>query len=411
MNLSDITPLVLSFNEEANIARCLERLRWASRIVVVDSGSTDATLAMCAGFPNAEVVSRPFDNHTAQWNHGLDQLKTRWVLTLDADYLLNDDFTEELQGLPDGEDDRVWFGQFHYVTFGNRLRGTLYPPRALLFDPNLHRYEQDGHTQSLSIQPGRQEMLETRIDHDDRKSLGRWLDSQRKYAALEAEKMCCEIEVSGMPDRLRRMIWPAAPAAFLYTLFGKMLILDGWSGIYYALQRTYAELLLSLELLDIRLRGPRADVIEIERKSDFDLKNAPERSRMSKSFGLVILGLAVVMLGLVLVVSWAPESQMTKLHWLPRWVAALADHDPNIRTAVPFIPVALLLVLGFSWSGFKWPMLWSVMVSGACLSLSEFGQMFLPQRTADVRDLMWGGIGIAVGAVAAQVALHRRGSM
>ena len=56
-----------------------------------------------------------------------------------------------------------------------------------------------------------------------------------------------------MPDRLRKWIWPAAPAAFFYTMFAKRLILDGWPGLFYVLQRTYAELLLSLEMLERRL--------------------------------------------------------------------------------------------------------------------------------------------------------------
>jgi glycosyltransferase involved in cell wall biosynthesis len=254
MQLSSITPLILTYNEESNIRRCLERLVWASRVVVIDSGSTDETLSICGKFPNVEVIHRDFDNHTAQWNHGLVQVQTPWALTLDADYLLNDEFTSEVQSLPDGEAGKVWFGQFHYKISGRRLRGTLYPPRALLFDPRLHQYEQDGHTQSLRIQSGEQQVLKTRIDHDDRKPLSRWLDSQRKYARLEADKMSRESKGSGMPDRLRRRIWPAVPAAFLYTLFVKRLILDGWPGLFYVLQRTYAELLLSLELLERKLR-------------------------------------------------------------------------------------------------------------------------------------------------------------
>jgi hypothetical protein len=58
-----------------------------------------------------------------------------------------------------------------------------------------------------------------------------------------------------MADRLRRMIWPAAPAAFLYTLLLKGVILDGWPGWFYALQRTYAELVLSLILLERKIRA------------------------------------------------------------------------------------------------------------------------------------------------------------
>lgn len=252
MNLSNITPLVLTFNEGANIQRCLKRLRWASQVLVVDSGSTDRTLGFCREFPNVEVIHRSFDNHTAQWNHGLDQVATPWVLTLDADYMINDDFTRELQNLGSHGSAKAWAGGFHYVMWGKRLRGTLYPPRVILFETKSFRYEQDGHTQLLKIK-GPIGNLQSRIDHDDRKPLARWLDSQRKYAALEAEKLSMEVSYTGTADRLRKMIWPAAPAAFLFTLIVKGLVLDGWPGLYYVLQRTYAELLLSLELLERKL--------------------------------------------------------------------------------------------------------------------------------------------------------------
>src|SRR5512143_2622752 len=88
-----ITPLILTWNEEANIARTLDKLRWAREVVVVDSGSTDGTRAICESFPNVRVVVRPFDSHAAQWNFGLKEtgIVSDWVLALDADYVLTDD--------------------------------------------------------------------------------------------------------------------------------------------------------------------------------------------------------------------------------------------------------------------------------------------------------------------------------
>lgn len=252
MKLEEITPLVLTWNEEPNLRRCLEGLRWARRVVVVDSGSSDGTLAICGDFPNTEVVTRPFDNHTAQWNHGLGQVATRWVLSLDADYLVGADFVREMGRLEEGSV-AAWFAPFRYLVHGRPLRGSLYPPRAVLFDRGLCRYFADGHTQRLEI-GGPSDRLVTKIDHDDRKPLSRWLDSQWNYARLEAEKLATEPPSKALPDRLRRWIWPAAPAALVYTLFVKGAILDGFAGWFYALQRTYAELLLSLVLLENRLR-------------------------------------------------------------------------------------------------------------------------------------------------------------
>lgn len=261
MNLRDITPLVLTFNEAPNIGRCLAQLRWAERVVVIDSGSTDNTAAICREFSNVELIERSFDNHTAQWNFGLDQIATNWVLTLDADYKLTDEFVAELRHLEISESPdspRAWSARFTYVLAGKQLRGTLYPPRVVLFEVGTHRYEQDGHTQILKSN-GPVGILKNRLDHDDRKPLSRWLDSQRKYASLEADKLSRETHPGGFADRLRILIWPAAPAAFLYTLLIKKLILDGWPGIFYTLQRTHAELLLSLELLDRRINGHKGE--------------------------------------------------------------------------------------------------------------------------------------------------------
>jgi hypothetical protein len=143
---------------------------------------------------------------------------------------------------------------FRYLVMGRPLRGTLYPPKTVLFRRDRCHYLQDGHTQLLTGDE-RVGMLPFVIDHDDLKPLSRWLESQRKYASLEADKLQDVNAVEGLPDRLRRMIWPAVPACLLYTLLAKRIILDGWPGWYYAFQRTYAELLLSLELLDRKLKS------------------------------------------------------------------------------------------------------------------------------------------------------------
>ncbi|OAM87878.1 glycosyltransferase family 2 protein [Termitidicoccus mucosus] len=246
MNLADITPLILTWNEEPNLRRCLERLRWATRIVVVDSGSTDGTLAIAAEFPQVEVVKRGFDSFAGQCNFGLEQIRTKWVLSMDADYIVANFFSTYVEKLSEKADGYCF--PFRYCVYGSPLRATLYPRRTVLYQHKKARYRDDGHGHRVDVQ-GAISNAEIPIDHDDRKSLSRWLDSQRKYAALEAEKLLSEPRPSGWPDRLRKKIWPAAPAMFFYTLFVKRLILDGWPGLYYVFQRTYAELLLSLELI------------------------------------------------------------------------------------------------------------------------------------------------------------------
>lgn len=250
MKLDSITPLVLTWNEEPNLRRCLERLRWAREVIILDSGSTDATAAIAADFPNTRLMVRPFDDHTTQWNFGVDATCTNWVLSLDCDYVLCPGFEDELSKLEDVASD-AFYASFRYLIYGKPLRACLYPPRAVLFRKDRCRYVPDGHTQILSI-PGPTTHLTTKIDHDDRKSLSRWFSSQDTYAKLEAEKLTTLTQLS-IQDRIRRTMILGPIVIFLYTLLVRLTILDGPHGWFYALQRTLAEIMLSLRLLEKKI--------------------------------------------------------------------------------------------------------------------------------------------------------------
>lgn len=252
MRLTDVTPLLITWNEAPNIGRCLERLDWASRILVVDSGSTDETLAICRAAANVRVIHRPFDSFAEQCNFGLQNIETEWVLSLDADYILPTQFAEELRGL--AEDADGYSAAFRYCVFGRPLRGCLYPPRTVLYRVQKAQYRNIGHGHRVEI-AGAVRQLKSVIDHDDRKSLDRWLDSQYGYAQREAAHLGdAPADLLTRADKLRLKIWPAVPGVFLYTLLWKRCLLDGWPGWFYTLQRTYAELLLSLCLLQRRLQ-------------------------------------------------------------------------------------------------------------------------------------------------------------
>ncbi len=253
-----LSALILTFNEEPNIGRCLERLAWARQVLVIDSFSTDATVEICRRFPNVRVLQRAFDLHSIQWNFGREHCSHDWILALDADYIIPEAAAKEIQKLEFGGGVDAYFTRFDYCIEGRRLRACLYPPRAVLFKKSSCTYIQDGHTQLLKI-GGKSEWLEGRILHDDRKPLARWLSNQVHYATLEAAKLRSTPRIElRIQDRLRRMIVIAPFMVFFYTLIGRGLILDGWAGWYYVFQRTIAEILLSLKLIEKKLKGEGA---------------------------------------------------------------------------------------------------------------------------------------------------------
>jgi glycosyltransferase involved in cell wall biosynthesis len=252
MKLSLITPLLLTYNEEANIDRTLGRLTWADRIVVVDSYSEDATVEMAQSYENVDLVQREFDHFDAQCNYGLDQIATEWVLSLDADYLCSEELISEICSLPASPAFDGFSVEFIYCVHGHPLRGSLYPPRTVLYRRKQAKYHRDGHGHRVRID-GDVGELEAPIYHDDRKPLSTWLDNQRRYARLEAEKLSGADDV-GLTDRLRKTNVLAPLLTLLYCLFAQGLILDGWAGWHYTLQRIYAEVLLALVQVDDWLR-------------------------------------------------------------------------------------------------------------------------------------------------------------
>jgi glycosyltransferase involved in cell wall biosynthesis len=245
-----ITALLLTFNERENIGRTLETLRWIEQVVIVDSYSTDETVAIArVAHANVTIVQRAFDTHAAQWNFGVDQVETKWVLALDADYVVTRELAAEIRDLEVKDDAVGYSARFHYCIYGTRLRGSLYPARTVLFRKNSGRYVDDGHTQVWRpnglILP-----LNGYIDHDDRKPIARWINSQVKYSRLEARHLLATTpETLTLQDRLRLRIYFAAAVTVLYLIFRRGLILDGWRGWFYIAQRAIAELLLSISLL------------------------------------------------------------------------------------------------------------------------------------------------------------------
>jgi glycosyltransferase involved in cell wall biosynthesis len=234
--LDQITPLILTYNEAPNLERTMNQVRWASDIVVVDSFSDDETTRIASGYPQARICQRAFDSHRNQWSFGLHDtgIKTPWVLAMDADYVLTDEFIAELQALNPESGVNGFRANFIYCLNGKPLRGGIYPSVAVLYRNGSAAYVQDGHTHRVQV-VGEVRELRSKILHDDRKPLRRWLSSQVSYADLEAKKLLASTpETLSRRDRVRRWQIIAPGAVLFYCLVIRGGMLDGWAGLFYA---------------------------------------------------------------------------------------------------------------------------------------------------------------------------------
>ena len=247
---AEVTPVILTRDEEPNIGRSLGQLKWAREIVVVDSASRDRTTEIANSFPNVKIFTRPFDNLASQWEFGVSRVSTDWVLTLDADYFVTDALVAEIELLDPSSDVDGFEAQFFYAIGGRPLRGSLYPPRIVLVRRGSQTFFMDGHTQRVRVE-GRVVPLRERIVHDDRKPFVEFVNRQKRYMKDEAAKIRQGRDLT-FAGKIRRLRVIAPLAAPLHALFIKGAILDGWRGILYAWERFVAEAILSRELFRTR---------------------------------------------------------------------------------------------------------------------------------------------------------------
>jgi glycosyltransferase involved in cell wall biosynthesis len=130
-----VSAFIVCLNEERQIRRCLESVKWCDEIVVVDSGSTDRTLEICKEYTN-KIVYRSWTGYVEQKRHALSLCSSAWVLNIDADEEVSVELAEELQALVSADNRRYDGYYINRVSFFlNRWwrKGGWYPEYRLRF--------------------------------------------------------------------------------------------------------------------------------------------------------------------------------------------------------------------------------------------------------------------------------------
>lgn len=185
--MTALTVIILTRDEAKHIARAIKSVGdVAQRIVVVDSGSTDATVRIARSL-GAEVLHNPWTNHAAQFNWALDQIADSrgWVLRLDADEVITTELAAEIAaGLPDVDGCYVGRG----IKFMGQLvrHGGVFPVSTLrLFRIGRGRCEARWMDEHIVVD-GPTAYLRGRIIDDNRNPLDWWVAKHTGYASREA---------------------------------------------------------------------------------------------------------------------------------------------------------------------------------------------------------------------------------
>ena len=291
-----VAVIILTYNEEANIAQALSNVvGWAHQVFVLDSMSTDSTLALARQY-ECHVAQHPFEDYGKQRNYALDALPIRseWVFFLDADESLSPALKSEITNLiasVPAEDG--FFVRFRFMWMGRWIQHGYYPCWILrLLRHGKARCEDRTVNEHLMV-AGTTGHLSNDLIHEDRRGVGQWIIKHNEYATREAEELvraepgpdprlrALDARLFGtQPERkqwVRQRVWNRLPPVvrpFVYFTYRYVIaggFRDGKAGlIYHLFQAFWFQLLIDAKYLEIlrdrtlhRQRHPEAATREV----------------------------------------------------------------------------------------------------------------------------------------------------
>jgi len=282
-----VAVIILTYNEEANIAQALSNVvGWADEVFVLDSMSTDGTVAIAKQY-ECHVAQHPFEDYGKQRNYALETLPIRseWVLFLDADESLPAALKNEIVSvITSFPAENGFYVRFRFIWMGQWIRRGYYPSWILrLLRHSKGRCENRAINEQLFVE-GATGYLSNDLIHEDRRGIGEWIAKHNRYASREAleltrteqERRCTELDARLMGSQaerkrwIRRHLWNRLPpivrpvAYFCYRYLLRLGFLDGVPGVtFHFLHALWYPMLIDIKYLELRALGRQSPAIPI----------------------------------------------------------------------------------------------------------------------------------------------------
>jgi glycosyltransferase involved in cell wall biosynthesis len=231
-----ISAIITTFNEEGNIAGCIESLEWCDEILVVDSFSNDRTPEIASAYDRVQFVQRTYFGSAAQKNWAMDQVETEWILIFDADERCTPALRREIEKILAGEPEHNAYtiDRRAYI-MGKRIRfsGWQHDRVVRLVRSGTARYpNRRVHADMDTTGPA--PVMKNAMEHYMVDSFDEYIARIHKYSVWGAAQMWREGRQSGLKEVFGRTVW-----RFFRTYIVQLGILDGMHGLVFCMLQAF----------------------------------------------------------------------------------------------------------------------------------------------------------------------------
>jgi glycosyltransferase involved in cell wall biosynthesis len=231
-----VSAIVTTFNEEVNIAACIESLLWCDEILVVDSFSTDRTPEICRGYDKVRFFQRTYFGSASQKNWAMDQVTNDWILIFDADERCTPALQREIEELLAAGPEQEAYTIKRRVYFLDRVirfSGWQHDRVVRLVKNGSARYP-NRRVHADMVTRGPAPVLQSSMEHFMADTLDEYIRRIEKYSFWGAAQKWKERRKSGFPEVFGRSIW-----RFFRTYVFQLGILDGMHGLVFCMLQSY----------------------------------------------------------------------------------------------------------------------------------------------------------------------------
>lgn len=233
--MAKITAIIPTLNEEIHIEDAIQSVRFADEIIVIDSYSTDQTVALAKKY-DVNIIQREFDDFSAQKNYAIDLAKNKWIYILDADERVTEEVEKEILEAVNNPKDYVGFyvrRTFFFMGKKIKYGGCQRDKVIRLFLKEFCRYNGKPVHEDIKTD-GKLGFFKNKIEHYSYRSYDHYISKMNHYGALRGKQLHHEEKKVNL---FHILIKP--PARFVIHYIIRLGFLDGFAGFVFAKTQGY----------------------------------------------------------------------------------------------------------------------------------------------------------------------------